>query len=199
LAVADHDADMVMVLLRRHADLEASDNEGARALHLAVKPSAETSDGERAARIGVQEALLAAGARVSATDASGATPLHWAALNGDLEFARLLLEHGADVEAQARGEGMTPLHAAAAGGDVDLVELLLERGADAGARDRAGRRPLDVARISNSAEAADVLRHHTPGAMRSAGPGDGERVPRRMEPRPRASENRSAERPQSIA
>ena len=198
-AAADHDAHMVRFLLRQHADLEAADNEGARPLHLAVRPSAETTDGERAARVEVQGALLAAGARVTATDASGATPLHWAALHGDLEFARLLLEHGADIQAREPGEGMTPLHVAAAGGDTDLVKLLLERGADAGARDRAGRRPLDVARMSNCAEAADVLRHHTAGGTGRAGSGDGGRAPRPMESRPGVGECCSPERPQSIA
>ena len=198
-AAADHDADMVGFLLRQRADLEAGDNEGARPLHLAVKRSAETTDGERAARVEVQEALLAAGAHVMATDASGATPLHWAALNGDLEFARLLLEHGADIEAREPGEGLTALHVAAAGGDADIVKLLLERGADAGARDRAGRRPLDVARMSNSAEVADVLRRHAAGATGRAGSGDSEREPRRMESRPGAGESRSPDRPQSIA
>ena len=45
----------------------------------------------------IARGLIARGARVNAAQAeSGFTPLHEAALNGDIEFARLLLEHGAD-------------------------------------------------------------------------------------------------------
>src|SRR5690606_13737426 len=62
-------------------------------------------------------------------------PLHHAAYKGYLEVASLLLEHGADVEAEKttpyrsieRGE--TPLEMAALAGHVEMVELLQEWGA----------------------------------------------------------------------
>jgi hypothetical protein len=59
------------------------------------------------------------------------TPLHQACRNGQLESARLLLEHGADVnridKASIRG---SPLHHAVSTGQIDCCRLLCERGAD---------------------------------------------------------------------
>nr|DAD44676.1 TPA_asm: hypothetical protein HUJ06_002906 [Nelumbo nucifera] len=63
----------------------------------------------------------------------GETPLHMAAKNGCSEAARLLLHHGATVEAKANN-GMTPLHLAVWSslmGDNSLtVKTLLDYNAD---------------------------------------------------------------------
>ncbi len=71
----------------------------------------------------------------------------------------LLLEHGADVNAQVTGtltysmriarapsanEGMTALHVAAQAGRADLVRYLLEKGARADILDHSGRRAIDL-------------------------------------------------------
>ena len=76
-------------------------------------------------------AFLAADRRlVHAKDRWENTPLHHAA---DVEVARLLLNHGADVN--ARGwMGATPLHDAAQHGRADVVELLIGCGGDVRAR-----------------------------------------------------------------
>jgi len=56
-------------------------------------------------------------------------PLHKAAIWGDVEAARVLLDHGADID--ARGEdGDTPLHRAAAAGKQAMVSFLISRGAN---------------------------------------------------------------------
>jgi uncharacterized protein len=72
----------------------------------------------------------------------------------------LLLEHGADVNAQVTGtntysmrvsrapsstEGMTALHVAAQRGKVDVVRYLLEKGAKTDLVDSSGRKPIDLA------------------------------------------------------
>ena len=58
------------------------------------------------------------------------TLLHDMAHGGLLEKARLLLDHGADIDAVDEEYRSTPLGLAARAGHKELVELLLERGAD---------------------------------------------------------------------
>jgi len=57
----------------------------------------------------------------------GGTPLHDATWGGYLEVMELLVEYGADLDAQGNN-GWLPLHLAAYKEDLDTVELLLERG-----------------------------------------------------------------------
>lgn len=49
-----------------------------------------------------------------------------AALNGELEKARILLEEGADVNSADPTTGYTCLHIAAAHGDLGLLDILLD-------------------------------------------------------------------------
>jgi ankyrin repeat protein len=60
-----------------------------------------------------------------------------AAWNGHLEIVKLLLEHGADVNAKMEGLG-TALHLAASNGHLEIVKLLLENGADVNAKTEGG-------------------------------------------------------------
>jgi ankyrin repeat protein len=66
---------------------------------------------------------------VTQKDSYGQTPLHLAAENGHNGMAKLLLDRGADVNAQD-GEGGDALQAASAGGHEHMVRLLLDKGAD---------------------------------------------------------------------
>jgi ankyrin repeat protein len=67
--------------------------------------------------------------------------LHYAAENGYEEIARLLLDHGADVNAKDRF-GSAPLHKASVTGNVATIKLLLDRGADVKACDSEKCTPL---------------------------------------------------------
>ena len=72
------------------------------------------------------------------------TPLHSAALSGDVSAIRALLAGGADVN--ARGEnGVTPLHQAVLSGDVSAIRALLAGGADVNARGEDRVTPLHAA------------------------------------------------------
>jgi len=107
--------------------------------------------------------LLSRGAdpRVRVPD-TGETPLHNALAKAGRPHhrfvVRLLIEHGADVNARTipgretgafmrdvRTRGETPLHRAAAYADAETIEFLLENGADREARDAHGDSPLSWA------------------------------------------------------
>ena len=60
----------------------------------------------------------------------GRTPLHEAAVRGEAEIGRLLIERGADVNARGGNLDATPLHVAAVCGHRELVDLLLGANAD---------------------------------------------------------------------
>lgn len=108
----------------------------------------------------VCDLLLAQGAPVDwRVPDAGETPLHSSLCRAGRPDAgyvvRLLLDHGADVNARTtpgvatgafmrdvRTKGETPLHRAAAYADAATIALLLERGADRTARDARGDSPL---------------------------------------------------------
>ena len=77
---------------------------------------------------------------------TGDTPLHIAALNGNLRAVELLLREG--VEFNARGEGgMTPLHYAVQMEQVEAIKILLEHDADHTVINDFGDTPASTARI----------------------------------------------------
>ena len=77
----------------------------------------------------------------------GLTALHYAARDGRLEVAQLLVEVGADVD-QTTADGTTPLLMAAINGNYDLAMYLLERGAGPNLVSEDGAAPL-YATLSN--------------------------------------------------
>ncbi|XP_076578690.1 ankyrin repeat and SOCS box protein 15b [Chaetodon auriga] len=73
--------------------------------------------------------LLRHGAKVTARDGHGVTPLGIAAEYGNTEALDILIQHGGDVNAQA-SNGDTVLYDAAGSGNLDCIELLLQHGAN---------------------------------------------------------------------
>jgi uncharacterized protein len=107
------------------------------------------------------QVLLAHGARVDAASSNGmhVMPLHSAAAARSVPIARLLLEHGAPVNARqgGSGSGFTPLMEAAFNGQVDMVQILLDHGADPQLRDEEGRTAADHAQARGHASLAESL------------------------------------------
>ena len=73
---------------------------------------------------------LAHGSDVNATGDKGFTALHLAAYANNAELAQLVLDHGANIEANQAIYGVTPLQAAVAVGAMNVAQLLLNRGAN---------------------------------------------------------------------
>jgi ankyrin repeat protein len=101
-------------------------------------------------------ALLMAHPRteIDAANTASETPLMMAALRGQTDIARRLLDQGAALQRP----GWTPLHYAASGPSTELVRLLLDRGAVIDARSPNGTTPLMMAARYGMLDSADLLR-----------------------------------------
>ncbi len=159
-----HTADAARTLIAEGADPKVRSDYAATPLHFA----AGRGDWEVAA------VLIAAGGDVNARDVTGDTPLHWATCeNWDpdegkhcsagpfdpqrkLRVARLLVEHGARVNAAGAFGGKTPLFEAVRT-NVELTRFLLDSGASADARTSDGYAPLHQAM---NAEVVRLLIEH---------------------------------------
>ncbi len=74
--------------------------------------------------------LVEQGGNVNMRDEFGMTPLYQAAINGNAEMARYLIDHGADPNIVTGIGGMSPLSAAIWMGKTDAVLVLIEKGAN---------------------------------------------------------------------
>jgi len=114
----------------------------------------EVADAARSGDVARLSILLGNGEPVD--EPGVASPLHFAVLSGHEDAARLLLEHGADPNADsALG---TPMMVAAGRNRTELIELLLDQGADPDAT--GGREeftPLHTAAASGAVNAVRVL------------------------------------------
>jgi ankyrin repeat protein len=126
-AAIEFNEDMIDLLLKAGADLEALDQTESTAFVAAVMEGSI----EGAAY------LLRKGARSDARDANGSTALHFAAMNTDLDMIEWLLAHGADPNARDNS-GDTPLVHVRDDEDEApaCVKALVEAGADVNARNR---------------------------------------------------------------
>lgn len=89
----------------------------------------------------------------------GETALLQAASWGRLEIAKILIKHGANVNAKAAW-GAVPLHDAARMGNVEVARLLLEHGADVNAKDYEGKTPLGWVDLYEAPRITKLLRDH---------------------------------------
>ena len=95
-------------------------------------------------------------ARANATGAHGISALYHAVIRGQAEIAQLLVDRGAEVNADE--DGNPPIHGAAMFNQPAMLELLLARGANVNAKNYEGKTPLTVALEGGKAEAVEILR-----------------------------------------
>ena len=107
------------------------------------------------------ELLFEHGMNPSRPDWLGITPLHQFARKGDVENARIFLDHGADLDARDEDIRSTPLGWAAKFGMRPMVELLLECGAKPNLPDDpAWASPLQWAVRRGHEQVAELLKQH---------------------------------------
>lgn len=106
--------------------------------------------------------LLSTGASVHARNMRGQTALHLVAQRPEPQaayLASILLEHGADVNAEDE-QGLTPLLLAARFGSATLLGRLLERNVHIDAESLEGRSVVTMALLSSNQEAVQALLTH---------------------------------------
>jgi ankyrin repeat protein len=168
---------MVRTLLTKDR-LYSSDDNGSSPLHIAIQEGCP---------IATVRAILTLGARTSALDYEGRTPLRVAVDIRNWEAAKLLADAGSDVFLSARdgqspadvvlslGEdpihtlfsgsavnsrdasGNTILHYAAKIGDTTIIRQLIDLGANKGTQNTSAESPADIAQRWKHLEAATLL------------------------------------------
>ncbi len=105
------------------------------------------------------QVLLDRGANPNATNPAGSTALMWAI--PDVAKVKLLLAHGADVNARSTRLQRTPLLVAASyPGTVEILQLLLDKGAEIHAVDRNKVHPLGRATLTADVAVVRFLVEH---------------------------------------
>ncbi|EAY09346.1 hypothetical protein TVAG_417660 [Trichomonas vaginalis G3] len=95
---------------------------------------------------------------VSIVNKDGYSPLHEYASRGNIEVAKLFLEHSPSSISLKSNSGMTPLHCAASSGKGDFIRYLIaQEGIDVNAVDRDGNTPLHYAARSSSRDSVEAL------------------------------------------
>src|SRR5215469_3714218 len=122
------DKPAIRALLEKKTDVNTPQIDGTTALHWGV----------RANDLELTDMLLRAGARVSAANQSGATPMLLAAMNGNAAILERLIQAGADPNAPLSQTGDTALMMAARTGKVDAVQVLLDHGAKVNVKETWG-------------------------------------------------------------
>jgi uncharacterized protein len=183
-AVKAGDVAAVEALLMREPELAGAEEAGIPAVRIALyhqQPEALAAllaagpplDGLDHAALGRAEELRRALAEdpglVTRRSADGFTALHYGCFFGGAAAAAVLLEAGADPDAEADNPArVRPLHSAAAARDAESTRLLLEAGADPNAQQTGGFTALQAAAQHDDGElAALLLRHGADPALRN--------------------------------
>jgi uncharacterized protein len=124
-AVMNRDQAALQALLKKKADVNAPQRDGATALHWAVYHD----------DVEALDTLLRAGAKPDVVNRTGMSPLAMAALYGSAPLIDRLLKAGANPKAVGPN-GETMLMYAARNGRPQAVKLLVEAGADVNAKER---------------------------------------------------------------
>ncbi|XP_048549049.1 poly [ADP-ribose] polymerase tankyrase-1-like [Triticum urartu] len=149
LAALDGNLRLLKKMSKKMDLRETKDPKGLNALHFAANKGS----------LEICKFLLEdVGVDVNSVSSVGATPMFYAALKGNLQVARYLLDHGSDP-AKPSERGLTPLHNAAEHGHCEIVRLLLSKGVDVDVINYRGT-PLHMTAAKGQHQAMKILLEH---------------------------------------
>ena len=163
---SDVKTEIVKLLLKHGAHVDAKANNGIMTLHAAVQRghvkvvdallehnanvNSRTTKGTTPLHVGVRKGnkaiitkLLDKGADINETLENRGTVLHIATQNGHKEIVKILLNYGAQVDSKME-RNVRPLHIAAKKGHLDIVKILLDHGADVNSTNEYGATALHI-------------------------------------------------------
>jgi ankyrin repeat protein len=155
------DLKLVRMLIDHGANVNAENNQGQTPLHRVLE--AQAFSGED--RVGIAQLLAERSADVNARHENHDTPLHLVSYSLEVKLVRILVDHGANVDAEDN-LGRTPLHRVLEAEGISeqdqsgTARLLIERGADVNAPNNDGETPLHLASRLVSLEVVWVLLKH---------------------------------------
>ncbi|XP_011693596.1 PREDICTED: ankyrin repeat and death domain-containing protein 1A-like isoform X2 [Wasmannia auropunctata] len=181
-AASRGNTEIIEMLMQAKCDIEARDKYGMRPLHMAaqhghrdavkmlINAGANVSAinkkqhtllmcGARGSNVAVVEYLAEAVESLNgeATDCTGATALHHAAITGHPAVITALANIPRIVLDATDKKGQTPMHCACAEEHLDAVEVLIGLGANVDAQDNDGNTPLHVATRTRHTGIAQLL------------------------------------------
>ena len=169
LAMRRKQSRLVEILLEHGADANAKNNEGMFPLEILSDPEGYYYTGDDEANIlDIAQLLLKHRAEVNKRCKANETPLHRAIRRNRSRLAWILLENGADANAE-NNEGQAMLHIFAECAHIrdesiqvalNLLSLLLSKGADVNKRDKANETPLHLAMRRNRFMFVKTLLEH---------------------------------------
>ena len=134
LAIEKGNKEIIEILLKNGANINAKDDAKITPLHEAVYSKA----------IEIVRILIQNGADINAKNDAGEIPLHHAVYYGYRDIGELLISNGSDINTKDN-LGNTVLHEAAAQGRSEFVEILIQNGANINAKTDRGLTPLHMA------------------------------------------------------
>ncbi|XP_021912876.1 ankyrin repeat domain-containing protein 65-like isoform X2 [Zootermopsis nevadensis] len=105
----------------------------------------------------VASCLVNSGVNPSASVAGGFTPIQAAAVHGDIDMCRFLINAGANVNTHDSLTGLSPLLAAAGKNYLDIATLLLDSGANVNTKNKFNKTPLHIAAQKGHLEICQLL------------------------------------------
>ncbi|XP_062700494.1 uncharacterized protein LOC134284930 [Aedes albopictus] len=138
--------EVVEILIRRNANIDALDKNNVTSLHLACL------NGHKE----VVEILVHEKANIDALAEMKFTPLHLACCNGHKEVVEILVRESANIDALAENK-YTPLHLACEDGHKEVVEILIREKANIDALTENKCTPLHVACGNGHKEVVEIL------------------------------------------